>query len=218
MNKILLFLLAISLLTNCNNLQNTSDDKNDLSEWVPEPDKAERLKYEAIQALKKSGCVLANPDTSISGIKLRNPESTRAVIGTKDQADSLEHYHYFSIDGRETLTLTQHLGDKNHQISILKVEYSTKKANEYRQLKIDTFKTEKGIKLGMTKQQVIDRLGTCYAALDSTKEYIELYYTLQTPNDSKTKILTTNNMPVYYASYKLWNDKLKKFEFGFERP
>jgi len=74
------------------------------------------------------------------------------------------------------------------------------------------------IKPGMNKRQIIEKLGSCYVAQDSSQGYIELYYRLQTPNDSKTRILESNNMPIYYASYKLWKDRLKKFEFGFEYP
>lgn len=48
--------------------------------------------------------------------------------------------------------------------------------------------------------------------------YIELYYLLQEPHDSKTNLLGNNNMPVYYASYKFTNDILYEFEFGFEYP
>jgi hypothetical protein len=90
--------------------------------------------------------------------------------------------------------------------------------SEWAKLQLDTFKSEKGIKLGMTKPQSIGRLGNCYAGLDSTTGYIELHYQIELPKDSKTKLLHRNSMPTYYASYKLWNDTLGKFEFGFEYP
>jgi len=70
----------------------------------------------------------------------------------------------------------------------------------------------------MTKKLIIESFGSCYVPLDSAQDKIELYYRLETPNDSRTRILESNNMPVYYASYKLWKDKLVKFEFGFEYP
>ena len=85
-------------------------------------------------------------------------------------------------------------------------------------MNFDTFQTKKGIKLGLTKKQIIEKLGNCYAPIDSTKGYIELYYIIEQPKDSKSKILENNNMPKYFASYKLWNDRLEKFEFGFEYP
>jgi hypothetical protein len=211
MFRIIFSIVAISFLISCSN----SKDKREL---VPEPDKDIREKYEAMQKLKNSGCVFINPDTSLSTIKLRDSESAIAIIGNKDKMDSLDQYNYYTTMHQEMLTMTQHSGDGAYSISIFKVELVDKIDHGYRKLNIDTFKTEKGIKLGMSKKQIIEKLGTCYAALDSSKSNIELYYKLETPNDSKTKILETNNMPIYYASYKLRNDKLEKFEFGFEYP
>ena len=118
----------------------------------------------------------------------------------------------------ETLTLTQHPGDGKNQISVFSVSYSNKADNGYWQLNIKTFETEKGIKLGMTKKDVLNRLGNCYVAVDSVKEYIEIYYRIENPKDSKTKILETHNMPVYYATYGFSRDILKHFEFEFEYP
>ena len=149
---------------------------------------------------------------------MRDSESAETIITDKEKIDDNDQYHYYSTMYLETLTMTQHPGDGKYQISIFKVEYSDKADYGYRKLGIDTFKTEKGIKLGLSKKQIIERLGSCYVAQDSSKGYIELYYRIETPNDSKTKILENNNMPIYYASYKLWKDRLEKFEFGFEYP
>ena len=208
----------IFFLTGCNNLPDENSSTKARTEVVPEPNKDLKEKNEAHQTLNKSVCTFSNPDTSLSKIKLRDSESSVRIISAKDKIDDNDEYHYYSTMSRETLTMTQHAGDGKYQISIFKVEYSDKADHRYRKLDIDTFKTEKGIRLGLNKKQIIERLGSCYAAQDSTNGYIELYYRLETPNDSQTKILESNNMPIYYASYKLWNDKLEKFEFGFEYP
>jgi hypothetical protein len=83
---------------------------------------------------------------------------------------------------------------------------------------MEHFKTEKGIMLGLNKEQIISKLGNCYVVKDSVEGYMELYYRIEEPNDTRTKLLQNQNMPVYYASYTLRNDKLQKFEFGFEYP
>lgn len=214
----IIIVLTVLAFSACNNSQEKTTSANDRLELVPEPDKDLREKYEAEQKLKTSGCIFLNPDTSLGSIKLRDSESAQTIISGKDKIDDNSQYHYYSATNREILTMTQHPGDGKYQISILKVEFSDKAEYGYRKLNVDTFKTEKDIKLGLSKKQIIERLGTCYIAKDSSKGYIELYYMLETPNDSKTKILETNNMPIYYASYKLWNDRLGKFEFGFEYP
>jgi len=218
MKNILITILTLNLLANCNKLQKQTVGENDRLELVPEPDKAERLKYEAIEKLKNSNCIFSEPDTSLCGIILRNSESATKIIGSGNVIDKLGYYRFYSKLERETLTLTQHPGDGKNQISIFKIEYSNKLSYDFKQLNIDNFKTEKGIKLGLTKKQIIEKLGNCYAPIDSTKGYIELYYVIEQPKDSKSKILENNNVPKYFASYKLWNDRLEKFEFGFEYP
>jgi len=210
--------LLTFLLTNCNNSQTKSVDKNDRLELVPEPDKHERLLGEAIQKLKKNNCDFLEPDTSLNGIILRNSKSADNVIGADNNVDEKEQYHFYSLMDAETLTLTQHPGDGKNQISVFSVSYSDKADHGYKQLKVENFQTEKGIKLGLTKKQLVEKLGNCYAVVDSTENCIELYYRIENPKDSRTKILESNNMPVYYATYTFCKDKLRYYEFGFEYP
>ncbi|WP_316806980.1 hypothetical protein [Pedobacter agri] len=218
MNNILIIILTLTLLTNCNKLQKQTTGENERTALIPEPDKVERLKYEAIEKLKQTNCIFSEPDKSISGIILRNSESATKIVGSENIIDKLDRYRFYSKLESETLTLTQHAGDSKNQISIIKVEKSNKASYGFKELNIDAFQTEKGIKLGLTKKQIIEKLGNCYTPIDSTKGYIELYYVVEQPKDSKSKILENNNMPKYFASYKLWNDRLEKFEFGFEYP
>ncbi|KIC62708.1 hypothetical protein [Chryseobacterium taiwanense] len=218
MKNILMIIFTLLLLTSCNKLQKETVGESERTEFVPEPDQAERLKYEAIEKLKKSNCVFSESDTSISGIILRNSESATKIVGSENSIDKFDQYRFYSKLGNETLTLTQYPGDSKNQISIIEVEKSDKTNDGFKKLNFDSFKTEKGIKLGLTKKQIVEKLGNCYAPIDSTKDYIELYYVIEQPKDSKSKILENNNMPKYFASYKLRNDKLEKFEFGFEYP
>lgn len=218
MNRILTTLLALFFLTHCNNPQTKSVDQNDRLELVPEPDKSQRLTYEAIEQLSKSNCSFTKPDTSLCGLILRDTESATKIIGSNNKMNDAGEYKFYSKLESETLTLTQHPGDIKNQISIFKVEKSDKASYGFKELNTDTFKTEKGIRLGLTKKQIMDRLGNCYASIDSTKNYIELYYLIEAPKDSKSNILKNNNMPKYFASYKLRNDRLEEFEFGFEYP
>ncbi len=218
MRNILTLLLLSFILTSCNNSQTKTVEANDRLELVPEPDKQERLLGEAIQKLRTINCDFFEPDTSLSRIELRNSKSADKVIGTDNKTDEREQYHFYSLMDAETLTLTQHPGDGKNQISVIRVSYSDKADHGYKQLKVKTFQTEKGIKLGLTKEQVIEKLGNCYANVDSTKDCIGIYYRIEKPKDSKTNILERNNLPVYYATYTFYKDKLRYFEFGFEYP
>jgi len=220
MKSIIFYTLTFLFLASCSSSINEKETTKtgDRLALIPEPDLRKRLKYEAIESLKKSGCLFQDPDTSLSGIIIRNSESAAQIIGDKNAIDSIERYHFYTKFYRETLTLTQHPGDGKNQISIFKITYSDKADYGYKQLPIDTLRTEKGIRLGLTKKQIIEKLGSCYASVDSSENYIELYYRIELPDDSKTKLLSRQNMPIYYSSYKLWNDKLEQFEFGFEYP
>lgn len=218
MKNILTFLSVVLLLTGCNNSKTETADKNDRTELVPEPDRHDRLLGEAIQKLKAMKCDFSDPDISLSGIELRNSESADKVIGTDKKADEGGQYHFYSLMDAETLTLTQHPGDGKNQISVFSVSYSDKADYGYPQLKVETFQTEKGIKLGLTKEEVTAKLGQCYTVVDSTKNCMEIYYRIESPRDSKTKILEINKMPVYYATYTFCRNQLKYYEFGFEYP
>jgi hypothetical protein len=218
MRNLLVLILFGCVLISCNDSQTKSLKADDRLELVPEPDKQERLLGEAIQKLRTTNCDFSAPDTSLCGITLNDQKSAEKVIGVDNNTDKRDQYRFYSIKGSETLSLTQHPGNVKNQISIFSVSYSDKKSLGYKQLNVATFQTEKGIKLGLTKEQVVAKLGSCYAIVDSANECIEIYYRIEIPNDSKTKILERNNMPIYYASYNFCENKLRYFEFGFEYP
>ena len=187
-------------------------------ELVPEPDKEVREEYEKQQELKKSKCAFVDPDTSVVGIEIRNAESTLNILGKQTRLEGDSTHVFYSSDKKQKLGLTVHPGDFYSQVSIFKISYSDNSKQNFRQINSKEFKTEKEIKLGISKKEIIEKLGPCYIAKDSTKNSIELNYRIELPNDSKAKLLTSNNMPIYYATYKLKNDKLKYIEFGFEYP
>ncbi|WP_153800821.1 hypothetical protein [Foetidibacter luteolus] len=217
MRRIITVILSAFLLSNCGDIKKVDTSENNSRELVPEPDKAERLRYEALQRLRTSGCEFLNPDTSILPIKIRDAKSGKNFIGN-EKPGSGDEYRFYSNNFQQLLSLTQHSGDGQYQISIFKVGYAKKEDYRYKRLDVDTIKTEKGIRLGMSKADVVSRLGNCYAALDSSKNYIELYYRIETPKDTKTNLLGRHNMPIYYASYKIRNGGLEAFEFGFDYP
>jgi hypothetical protein len=217
MRTIVTIILSTILLSSCGDRKENKTPQNNSRKLVPEPDRAERLRYEALQKLRNSGCLFFNPDTSVLSLNISDAKSGKAFI-KDDKPGRQEEYHYYSKNFQQLLSLTQHPGDGKYQISIFRVEYAKKDDYGYRKLDVDTLQTEKGIMLGMSKADIINKLGNCYAALDSTKDFMELYYRIEAPQDTKTHLLANHNMPVYYASYKIRNGVLEKFEFGFEYP
>ncbi len=216
MKNLFFALLTISLLTNCNNSANKPTGESDRLTSVPEPDKAIREEAEKQSEISKMNCVFSDPDTSVAGIKLRNAESTLNVLGKQTKLDSDSPHVFYSSDKKQKLELTVYPGDYYSQVSIFNISYAGDAKQNFGHINSKEFETEKGIKLGISKKEIIEKLGTCYEANDSTTNGIVLNYSIVLPNDSKTKLLTSSNMPLYYAAYKLTNDKLENIEFGFE--
>lgn len=203
-------------LTSCSN----SDNKPiaiDKRISPPEPDKDLGEKYEAQQKGKTLTCVFDNPDTSLSSIKLRDPESATRVLKVK-RLNGDTTYYFQTDDKKQILGVTVHPGDGYSQVSIFQVKYLDNSKAKATPLAINQFATEKGIRLGLTKSEVISKLGNCYTTSDGTKDIIEINYRIEAPQDSKTKFLQRQNMPIYYATYKFKSDKLIEYEFGFGYP
>lgn len=218
MRQTTLALVAILLLANCSNSEHKTGDENRQMELVPEPDNVLREEYEKQNTLGQAIRSFSDPDTSVNGIKIDNAESVLDILGKQTKLEGGSTQVFYSTDKKQKLGLTVHHGSDDNQVSIFSVSYSNNLSQNFRQINSKEFETEKGIKLGINKEQIIEKLGTLYAAKDSSKESIELYYRLELPKDSKTNLLKRNNMPIYYATYKLKNDKLENFEFGFEYP
>ena len=216
MLRLTIIVALLYCLTSCSN----SDNKPvviDKRISPPEPDKNLREKYEAQQKANMPACIFDNPDTSLSNIKLRDAESATTALKVK-RLNGDTTYNFYSRDKLQVLGVTVHPGDYYSQVSIFQVKYSDRSINKKTSLSIERFATEKNIRLGLPKKEVVARLGSCYTTSDSTKNAMTLNYRLESPQDSRTKLLERQNMPIYYATYKFKSDKLVAFEFGFEYP
>jgi len=182
----------------------------------PKTDKELSEKKEA-SPKEKTACIFDNPDTSLSSIKLRDTESTRKVLKVR-QLNGDTTYNFYGHDKSQLLSVTVYPGDYYSQVSVFQIKYAANANTEAAPTTLDSFVTEKGIRLGLTKNEVTSKLGSCYTTSDSTKNSITFNYKLETPNDSRTRLLERQNMPTYYAIYKFKNNKLINFEFGFEYP
>jgi hypothetical protein len=216
MLRLTIIVTLLYCLTSCSN----SDNKPvviDSRISPPEPDKDLREKYDAEQKVKASACLFENPDTSLSNIKLRDAESATTILKVK-RLNGDTAYNFSTRDKNETLSVTVHPGDYYSQVSIFRVKYSDNKTLKATALSIDHFTTEKNIKLGLTKKEVVALLGHCYSTSDSTNKRITINYRLESPQDSRTRVLQRQNMPIYYGTYQFKKDTLVEFEFGFEYP
>lgn len=201
MNKLLFISTIIILFTNCGK----------------KPVEQAEIKGNN-KSTKECECIFSDPDTSVSGIKIRNAESFLNILGKKTALKGDSTSIFYSSDKKQQLALDVTPGDGVNQVSIFKISYTENFMQTNKKTAVKVFETEKGIKLGMNKDQIVEKLGKCNKPKSPSKDILELNYRLELPADSKTKLLGNNNMPIYYATYKFKNDALFYFEFGFQNP
>lgn len=208
MKRLFLLLFLISILTSCDNSQSKSPEKSALHE----------LHAESELELNQSVCDFTDPDTSVNGIIIGEAESTLKILGQQFELEGDSNNVFCSSDKRQKLGLKVHAGDNRNAVSIVSISYLKDQKEKIKTINFKAFKTEKDIRLGISKIELIKKIGHCYLAKDSTKNSIELNYKIELPKDSKTSFLRKNNMPIYYANYTFKSDKLENIEFGFEYP
>jgi hypothetical protein len=213
MFRLTVILTLLYCLTGCSNTDNKSAiaDKPILSA------KADKDLPGKNEEKAKATCIFDNPDTSLSDIKLRDAESAINALKVK-RLNGDTTYNFYSQNKSQLLSVTVHPGDNYSQVSIFQIKYADNSKIKAAPTTLDSLVTEKNIRLGITKNEVVSKLGNCYTTNDSTKHSVTINYRLESPQDSRTQLLERQNMPIYYATYKFKKDKLIEFEFGFEYP
>lgn len=202
MKHLLFIFITTFFVTGCLD----SSDKSNSRELLPEPDKDLREEYEKQQAVQKTGCIFSFPDHTIAGIELRNAASTARILGKDTQLTGDSTHLFYSSNRKQVLALKVFAGDYANQVSAFRVSYAPNSKQPYRKMKTTDFVTEKGIHLGINKDDLTQKLGTCYTVKDSTASTIKLNYRIE------------QDMPVYFATYQFKNDKLETMAFGYEYP
>ena len=157
-------------------------------------------------------------DVSVAGIGLDDPKSVEAVVGTEivlHDAD-LPYAHYLNRDRTESLELVFHPGSVFHSFNefrVRKAQPSDRSANALKP--VATFRTGKGIHLGMSKAEVMNTLGPPHHTSRS-RGTVLLGYRLE--HRTSSTFLRHYNMPTYYGHYRFKGDRLVDYAFGFEYP
>lgn len=166
------------------------------------------------------------PDTTINQINL---ESSKTLI-EKLKADTSKIHEAFKeglgdigfphIDilnktHNQILTLIFHPGNWSYAFSEFKVRSVDKKATNNKIFFNDSeFITEKGIKLGTLRNDLIKKIGKpTTIKKENGIETIEYRTT-----DQNSGILKRYGQVGYFATYKLKDDKVIEFHFGFDYP
>jgi hypothetical protein len=174
----------------------------------------------AAPALAHGKCRIKNPDISISGVTLTQRESAVAVVGSGanlvESEEDLPHARFVSSNGAQELVLFAPYGAVEDEYSEVEVRAAGPEALVLKDLPVDTFKTGRGVELGMTAPEVEALFGNCFKSRE--KKGQELFFEYEIDAADRDPDLKTYGFPVYFAEYEFEKGKLTRFRFGFAYP
>jgi hypothetical protein len=157
----------------------------------------------------------AGAEDSIAGLALGDAESARALIGAfppENPGYGFSHYRFANRNRMEVLTLVQHPGAEQFEISQVRVSAATAEESlPFFPERLQHFVTPRGISVGASKAEVKSLLGVPASEADD-----KLLYRLT--KDTAASWLEMYHMPEYQAVYKFRDGRLVEFEFGFPYP
>lgn len=165
-------------------------------------------------------CRIRNPDVSIAGVMLTDAESAIAVVGSNakliESEDDLPHARFVSTNGVEELVLFAPYGAVADEYAEAEVRYAGPEALVLKDLPMESFKTGRGVQLGMSVAEVQALFGTCFKSRQKTGP--DLFFEYEIEKADRDPELTKFGFPVYYAEYEFKNGKLVRYRFGFAFP
>jgi hypothetical protein len=173
-----------------------------------------------VPALAEAKCRIKGPDLEIAGVKLTDSDSAVAVVGASpklvESEDDLPHARFVSTNGAQELVLFAHYGAVEDEYAEVEVRYAGAEALALKDLPIESFKTGRGVELGMTVAQVEALFGTCFKSRQKSGQ--ELFFEYEIANADRDRDLMKFGYPIYYAEYEFKGGKLVRFRFGFAYP
>lgn len=159
-------------------------------------------------------------DLMVLGIVLDHTESAQNAFGIKLEPDDPDAVHLrMSLcdhDKHEKLILVFYERDTASVISELHVErvYTPHADCLVPPQHIERFTSGKGIHLGMSRNEVVRILGSNFVEHPQQDERVISYRI----DDKDSPMLQRHNAPAYYGQYHFKDNRLVKFEMGFEFP
>jgi hypothetical protein len=169
-----------------------------------------------------AACLPEKPDVSIFGIELGDPLSTVLQLGSDyelvEDDDNLPYAVFTNATETEVMKLFRHYGDTTNSFQEAEVLATESLDRDEDAIVLDTprFRTGRGVKLGLTRKEVLDRFGDCAAVASNAGSPDVVRYELA--DIATSDLLKAHNMPLYYAEYAFSEDKLVRFAFGFSYP
>jgi hypothetical protein len=174
----------------------------------------------SLPSLAAAKCRIKGPDLEIAGVKLTDSNSAVAVVGTSpplvESEDDLPHARFVSTNGAQELVLFAHYGAVEDEYAEVEVRQAGPEALALKDLPVESFKTGRGVELGMSVAQVQALFGTCFKSRQKTGD--ELFFEYEISDADRDPELAKFGYPIYYAEYEFKKGKLVRFRFGFAYP
>ena len=168
----------------------------------------------------RAQCRMKSPDTVISGITLTDSESAVRVVGADaeliENDHDLPHARFVSTNGAEELVLFAPYGANPDEYAEAEVRVAGTEALTIRDLPIETFRTGRGVALGMTIKEIEALFGRCVKARQRNGNEVFIEYEIK--NADRDPEIGRFGFPLYYAEYEFMRGKLVRFRFGFAYP
>jgi len=144
-------------------------------------------------------------DNGVNGIKLRDPKTVAKVLGDGinylDKDD--DEKEVVNGDAKQLLTMIFHPGGTINEFCEFRVSYNTENLKTKCKIDDKDFITERKIKLGLTEQQVKNKLGT---PSEITTDKGLIIWRYEKKDD------------LYFGRYDFKDGRLIQFWFGEEYP
>jgi hypothetical protein len=160
---------------------------------------------------------------AIFGIYLQNDSSTEKILGKEIwnkhfEADSMfPRIECLGADSRQMLRLFFHYGGFKNSVAEFELLFTPSKYQKNKNVvsvKSLEFVSKNGVRLGITKAQLIRLIGTNYKQ-NTMGEYEELIYYTENTNSG---ILKKLGGVAYFIKCKFKKGRLCQYNFGFEYP
>jgi hypothetical protein len=160
---------------------------------------------------------------AIFGIYLQNDSSTEKILGKEIwnkhfEADSMfPRIECLGADSRQMLRLFFHYGGFKNSVAEFELLFTPSKYQKNKNVvsvKSLEFVSKNGVRLGITKAQLIHLIGTNYKQ-NTMGEYEELIYYTENTNSG---ILKKLGGVAYFIKCKFKKGRLCQYNFGFEYP
>jgi len=167
------------------------------------------------------------PDTAVNQIRLLDASSVRQKLKADtskinllfaSRDSTIPEIELVNANGTQTLTMVFYPGSSTYEFSVFKIRYSDHAVDDRWMIRLSDkeLKTEKGINLGTSRNDVVKKMGKPTLVLVGDGANIETIVYRTT--DKNSNILKRYKQVVYYDNYKLKDGKVTEIEFGFVYP